>query len=295
MTEIKTPKDHFILVPVDFSETSENAINFAVEMAKLFDNQITLLNVVSSGMMSLFIGDSQKEILKEGIQSRMNQYKAEVLKQWPQATVNLRVEEGKPYKTINQVADEGGCDQIVMGVNGANRMEQFIGSTTSRVISSSNVPVIAVKHETESLTFNNIVLPIDLTKGSKQKLVWAIHFAKKYNSHVHAIMEVNKDEFIKNKIDANKAYVERVFRENNIKHTVKLLDDRSYPDNLGMDTVKYADEVNADLIMIMTQEEARFADMFVGSYAKQIIRNTQGTPVMCINPKKTFDYGGLVL
>jgi nucleotide-binding universal stress UspA family protein len=295
MTDIKTPKHHIILVPVDFSQSSENAIDYAVEMAKLFDNEITLLNVISSGMKSLFIGDAQKEILKDGIKLRLSKYKEEILAKWPEAVVNLEIGEGKPYKAINKLAAESDCDQIVMGANGANGMEQFVGSTTTRVISSSTVPVIAVKDHEPNHTFDNIVLPIDLTKGSKQKLVWAIRFAKKYNSTVHAIMEVQKDEFIKNKVAANLKYVERVLSENGVKHEVKLLDEQNYPDNLGKDSVKYAEEVNADLIMIMTQEEARFADLFVGSYAQQIVKNAQRTPVMCINPKKTFDYEGASL
>ncbi len=295
MTDIQTPKHHIILVPVDFSQSSENAIDYAVEMAKLFDNEITLLNVISSGMKSLFIGDSEKEILKDGIRSRMEKYRQRITDKWADAVVNIEVKEGRPYKMINKMASETDCDQIVMGTNGANGVEQFVGSTTTRVISSSTVPVIAVKEHEPDHTFDNIVLPIDLTKGSKQKLVWAIRFARKYNSTVHAIMEVKKDEFIKNKIDANLKYVERVLKANNVKFTTKLLDDKLYPDNLGMDTVKYAEEVNADLIMIMTQEEARLADLFVGSYAQQIVKHAQKTPVMCINPKKTFDYEGLTI
>ncbi len=295
MTDIKTPKHHIILVPVDFSKSSENAIDYAVEMAKLFDNEITLLNVISSGMKSLFMNDDQKSLLKDGISTRLNKYKDQIISIWPEAVVNLLIEEGKPYKTINKVARSTDCDQIVMGTNGANGMEQFVGSTTTRVISSSSVPVIAVKDHRPNHTFDNIVLPIDLTKSSKQKLVWAIKFAKKFGSTIRVIMEVESDKFFKNKVEANKAYVERVFRDNGVNFDVKLLDDRKYPDHLGKDTVQFADEHDADLIMIMTQEEAKFTDFFVGTYAQQIVSNAQNTPVMCINPKKTFDVEGLNL
>ena len=61
-----------------------------------------------------------------------------------------------------------------------------------------------------------------------------------------------------------------------------------YPDHLGKDTIKYAEEINADLIMIMTKSETgKLADLFVGSYAEQIVNSSQKTPVMCINPKPT--------
>lgn len=295
MTDIKTPKHHIILVPVDFSETSENAIDYAVEMAKLFDDEITLLNVISNGMKSLFLGDTQKELLRDGITNRLEKYKEKIIKQWPSAVVNILVEEGKPYKVINKISEQTECDTVVMGTNGANGMEQFMGSTTSRVISSSTTPVIAVKDHRPNHKFDTIVLPIDLTKSSKQKLVLAIKFAKKYNSTVHVIMEMEKDEFIKNKVEANLTYVKKVLADNDVKSVVKLLDDGKYPDHLGKDTVQYAEEVGADLIMIMTQAEGKLTELFVGSYAQQVVNSTQTTPVMCINPKKTFSYEGLTL
>jgi nucleotide-binding universal stress UspA family protein len=295
MTDIKTPEDHIILVPVDFSESSTNALTYAVEMAKLFENEITLVNAVSKGMKSLFINDTQKELLKEGINLRLNKYKEDILAGWPNGKVNIVIEEGKPYKVIAKIAEEQKCDTIIMGTNGANGIDQFVGSTTSRVISVANCPVIAVKMKSDKPTFNNIVLPIDLTKSSKQKVNWAIKLALKYNSTVHIIMEVDNDEFIKHKIELNLKQVEQAMRDNNVKFITKMLDDRKYPDNLGMDTIKYADEVGADLIMIMTQAEGGLKELFVGSYAQQIVNSGQKTPVMCINPIKTYSYVGLEL
>jgi nucleotide-binding universal stress UspA family protein len=295
MTDIKTPENHIILVPVDFSESSTNALTYAVEIAKLFENEITLVNAVSKGMKSLFINDTQKELLKEGINLRLNKYKDDILAGWPNGKVNIVIEEGKPYKVIAKIAEEQKCDTIIMGTNGANGIDQFVGSTTSRVISVANCPVIAVKMKSDKPTFNNIVLPIDLTKSSKQKVNWAIKLALKYNSTVHIIMEVDNDEFIKHKIELNLKQVEQAMRDNNVKFITKMLDDRKYPDNLGMDTIKYADEVGADLIMIMTQAEGGLKELFVGSYAQQIVNSGQKTPVMCINPIKTYSYVGLEL
>ena len=295
MTDIKTPKDHITLVPIDFSESSKNAMIYAVEMAKIFDDEITLLNVISNGMKSLFMNDSQKDLLREGINVRLNQYKADILAKWPAAKVNTRIEEGKPYKAITKVAEAINCDTIVMGTNGANGIEQFMGSTTSRVINVAPCPVIAVKDDHGKVTFDNIVLPIDLTKSSKQKVDWAIRIARRFNSTVHIIMELDEDEFIKHKIEGNLRQVENAMKDNNIKYVSKLLDDRKYPDNIGMDTIQYADEVEADLIIIMTQSEGGFAELFVGSYAEQVVNSSQKTPVMCINPKQTYSYVGLEL
>ena len=52
MIDIKTPQDHIILVPMDFSDSSINAVYYAVEMANFFDSEVTLLHVISKSMLS---------------------------------------------------------------------------------------------------------------------------------------------------------------------------------------------------------------------------------------------------
>ena len=191
MTDIKTPKDHIILVPMDFSESSRNAVYYAVEMAHLFDNQITLMHVLSKGkLQGMFMSDSEVDLLRDRLRIKLEEVKAELLEKWPNVKVNTLVEEGKPYKVINTFVSKNNCDTIVMGTNGASGMEQFIGSTTNRVIKSSKVPVIAVKEKHLNPDFKNIVVPIDLTKTSRQKIDWAVKIGLKYNSTVHIIMEM---------------------------------------------------------------------------------------------------------
>ena len=289
MTDIKTPKDHIILVPMDFSDASVNAVYYAVEMADLFDNEITLLHVLSnSTMKSIFTNDSEIALLRDSVRNKLEDYKSEILEKWPTMRVNTMVAEGKPFKVINRVAKENNCDTIVMGTNGANGIEQFTGSTTTRVIKSSTIPVIAVKEKQTAPKFEKIVLPIDLTKTSRQKIDWAVKLGKKYNSTVHVIMELDEDELIERKIKANLLQAESIFEKYGVKFETHLLDDRKYPDNLGKDTIQYAEEIGADLIMIMTKSEtAKLSELFVGSYAEQVVNSSQKTPVMCINPKPT--------
>lgn len=289
MTDIKTPQDHIILVPMDFSDSSMNAVYYAAEMADVFDSEITLLHVLSNGAIkSLFTNDTEVALLRDKVRTRLDEIKEEILVKWPNKRVNTMVAEGKPYKVINRIAKENKTDTIVMGTNGANGMDQFAGSTTSRVIRSSEIPVIAVKQKQTNPKFDKLVIPIDLTKTSKQKIDWAVKLGSKYNSTIHIIMELDKDELAMKKIKANLLQAEHIFQKYGVKYVSRLLDDRKYPDNLGKDTIQYAEEINADLIMIMTKSEsAKFSELFVGSYAEQIVNSSSKTPVMCINPKPT--------
>lgn len=291
MTSIETPKDHIVLVPVDFSDLSKHALFHAAKMANFFNDQITLLHIIETSGMFSFLDKSNKELMQVGIQQKFAELESEIKKQYSNIVVNTLIKEGRPHKVIVETADELNCDSIVMGSNGEAGLEKIVGSTASRVITASNVPVIVVKSSPKRPNYNKIVLPIDLTKETKQKVGMAMHLAQKFNSEIHVIAEIEGDKFLINKINANMRQVENMLTKNNVRWVSKITDDKNYPGNIGLDTIKYSNDVDADLIMIMTQQETGFSELFLGSYAQQVINNSS-VPVMCINPKEVFKFYG---
>ena len=84
MIDIRTPQDHIILVPMDFSDSSINAVYYAVEMANLFDSEVTLLHVlIKSTLSGLFINASEIALLRNKVRKKLEDLKAEILKKWP--------------------------------------------------------------------------------------------------------------------------------------------------------------------------------------------------------------------
>ena len=80
MIDIKTPQDHIILVPMDFSDSSINAVYYAVEMANFFDSEITLLHVLSKSTLSgLFNSDSEIALLRDKVRKKLEDLKSEIL------------------------------------------------------------------------------------------------------------------------------------------------------------------------------------------------------------------------
>ena len=72
-----------ILVPIDFSDSSLNAVYYAVEMANLFDSEITLLHVLSTGAMkSLFTNDSEIALLRDKVRNKLEETKSEILEKY---------------------------------------------------------------------------------------------------------------------------------------------------------------------------------------------------------------------
>ncbi len=171
-----------MLVPTDFSPVAENALEHAVEIAKLFDNEIALLHIAEESFLGSLFGSGKNnlkdQLLEEALHNKLDKYVDDIRTKHG-VTVQKHIREGRIYSTIVDVADELGCDSIIMGTNGASGMQQIIGSNASRVISHANVPVVVVKDKRIGNGYKNIVMPIDLTLESKQKVWWSIHLGKK--------------------------------------------------------------------------------------------------------------------
>src|SRR5690606_37245773 len=92
---------------------------------------------------------------------------------------------------------------------------------------------------------------------------------------------------VKNRIFAAVNQTQDILSQNNANYIVRGLDEDKYPDSFAEDTLAYADEIDADLIIIMTQQEKGFGEFLLGSYAQQIVNHSGKVPVMCINSHST--------
>ncbi|MFA6260749.1 MAG: universal stress protein [Bacteroidia bacterium] len=286
---MENKKKNTILVPFDFSEIATHALNHAIQIAKHFDNNIALLHVVEEAFLSSLLGfgksDEKEAAAREKVQERLNSMKADIeAKNKIQVTVSIRF--GKIYKEIAAAATELGCDSIVMGSNGASGMEQIIGSNASRTIIHSSVPVIVVKSDRATHAYSNIVFPLDLTIESRQKVSWAIHIGKSYSSTIRVLTYKVGDEDLNTGMRAALRQVTRLLEENGVKYTEHILNHLG--EEFAIETIKYAEAIDADLIMIMSQKEGMgLSDYIIGTEAQQLVNKSENIPIMCIKPSRT--------
>lgn len=171
-----------ILVPTDFSEIAQNALGHALKIADVYKNEITLLNIQDEGgLFGLFGSDEKMGLIKEAVEMKMDKLIAESAKSFPNVKINKRFETGKIYKVITEIAEKENFDSIVMGTNGASGLQQITGSNASRVINYAKVPVVVVKDQSISKNgYEKIVLPIDLSRESRQKSNLGYSFSKTF-------------------------------------------------------------------------------------------------------------------
>lgn len=142
-----------ILIPIDFSEYSLNALEYAKLFAEKFNAELILLNIIEPVVFTadLTIGQVIPSIESELIQKSEGKIKELVNSLRDKFNVRGVVKVGKPHVEIMEFAKEEGIDLIIIGSHGHTGVEQFLfGSTAERVIRKAICPVLIIKSKLKS-------------------------------------------------------------------------------------------------------------------------------------------------
>src|SRR5829696_484619 len=221
-----------ILIPYDFSETAALALEHAVFMAKLCKAKISLLHVIETYSFTSAISNafskSQTEFESKIEETTKDKLKsiAEGIHKKSAIQVNYLAEVGSIYKQIVKVANDINANMIIMGTHGASGVSEFLlGSNAYKIVSGSPCPVITVQAHAKKVGFKDLVLPIDDSAVSRQKVTYAIEIAKYYNSTVHiAGLRTSKNADFTRKFEIKVRQVEDYIAEHNVVCTRKMFD-----------------------------------------------------------------------
>lgn len=274
-----------ILIPVDFSETSMLAVEHAKKLASEFKAEITIIHTLetfsSIANFPELNFDNTTTDLTHAVENKLAQF-SEELKTAAGSKVETMILTGRVSEQINMAAKETGADLIVMGTHGASGFEEFfIGSNAYKVVSSSRCPVITVQSTAVAYTgFKDIVLPIDNSIHSLEKVPYSLELAKQFKANVHLLgLLEEKDEKVLPKVNLKLNQAEDYLKRNGVTCTRKI----QYNANYAKATMNYAYDVKADLIVIMTEQEEDFSGILLGKFAQQVVNHSR-VPVMSIRP-----------
>ena len=272
-----------ILVPTDFSETANLAINHAIDLARRFEAEISLVHVLETGAYQGIFSPSRKTEYNELEEAQLHlQNEANKLEKESGINISQEVVSGRIYEEIVRAAEEAEADLIVMGTHGASGWEEFfVGSNAFKVVTQTSVPVLSIQEQAKNPECKNIILPIDRSSESRQKVRHAATFAKKLGSTIHLASLISDDtaevrfEFEK-KIKQITDYLDRV--EVPYTHTPLI------GTNLATMTMNFAESKNGNMIVMMTEQESTLTGFLMGPFAQQIVNHSR-IPVLSISPE----------
>ncbi len=259
-----------VLVPTNFNIQSEQALVQSIFFAKKINADIVLLHVIEGSI-------NKEEKIKKSLADIKHCYK-----DLYNIEIQIRIAIGKVIPSILKVEKELNPEFIFIG---KDPLSKPFYSTTINLIDGVRCPVVVITSRYKQRGCKKIVLPLDLTKETRQKVELTIKIAQTYGSEVHVISTTNiKDEIKINKLRKQIQSVKEAFINHSIPVKSEFLIIKGSKEIMANAINDYADDIKADLIVIMTRQEKSIEKLFVGSMATKLIKKTS-VPVLCISPK----------
>lgn len=282
---------HKILVPIDFQMQSNMALEQSYNLARLLKTGIELLYVHEQpGVFAgIFSSDQNNEMF-----SKIDEKLAELAGKASISSgldVSYRIEKGRIYSKILEVAKETEAPFIILGTHSSaidEVNEMRVGANTSRVIRSAACPVITLNAKHLYNGCRNILLPLDLSKETRQKVKMGVEIAKIYGAGIKVVSALwtKNDPAITGRLYQQGQQVTDFISAAGIESTFEIIESNGGERTLVPSILEYAEQQgDIDLIIILTQQEIGIVEYFVGSHAQEFIRLSE-IPVMSVIPKE---------
>lgn len=277
-----------LLVPIDFHDLSLMALEYGYRIARTFDLDINLLYVHEEpGILANFFTSEETDKviarIREELKSIARKASAE-----SGLTVNAIVRKGTVHGRILSMAEELDSKMIIMGTRSSSEEKGISGAHTSRVIRSANRPVITLTQRHRHEGCHSILLPLDLSKETRQKVSWAITMAKKMGCRIRVVSALwsKNDPEVTRQLRNQLNQVKQFITDAGVDCVGEIVESDDNARTLVPIILNYAAKhIDIDMIIIMTQQENGVVEYFLGSSAQEIIRKSP-VPVMSIVPKE---------
>lgn len=273
-----------ILIPVDFTTTSEKAISKAIAISKVLRADICLLHVLeynpyqfSVVPTSQIAAPSVTEIEK-AIANRMDAMRIKIRQKY-KINPEIHVTTGHIDSGIISFSKKKKIDLVIMGTHGASGYKElFIGSNSQRVVTLSDIPVLTIQKKIAKPGFKHILVPIDNSLHSREKVNIAMTFAKLFGAKLHILgLPNSNDKASLGKFKIKIGTVEKTIKAQGISYKTSIAKGGS----LATTAMKYAEQSNCDLIIINTGHESEITGIFLGAFAQQIVNHSK-IPVLSV-------------
>jgi nucleotide-binding universal stress UspA family protein len=271
-----------IIVAIDFSDCSVNALEHAISIAQKGGYNIIMVWVNNPTTTKILLSSDQSGDMLSEVESQFKKLINKYAKSLPASNISYTIREGKIYHQVSLEAKERDAMLVVAGTHGTAGFEEFwIGSNANKIVTLSPSPVITIRGGIQiSRNLTKIVMPIDSTPETRQKASFTSVIAKLFDAEIFVIaLYTTNISTIQDNINSYANQVVRFLEDENIKCQLESL----RVDNIARATIDYAEKIEANLISIMTEQETATSNLWLGPYAQQIV-NHSPIPVLSIHP-----------
>ena len=192
------------------------------------------------------------------------------------------ITESLKSKTVYDFNEKNNSMLMVFGVS--SKSSFFTPRKALHWIQNSRVPCLCTScFEPEPDAYKNVILPLNVRKQDKEKALWAGYFNRFYQSTVHILYRRYKDEYLRQNIQENLLFTEKLYANLNVNYEVHCVD--STDENIDSFAFTYAPELKATLTVVLMTNHYSMADVILGPQELDVLRKIKKIPVLCINER----------
>lgn len=275
-----------ILVPVDFTPSSDSAMAVAMKFAAMHGSEIMLVHAMESlAPMAEFFADSD-------LMERKRAYAHKLLDKMiaehsgKGVAVSKMLYEGKPYNVIVNASEEILAEMIVMGTWGTHAIESgMIGSNVNKVVRNAKIPVVTVTRMPEKEEFTKVLVPVDPQFGIRELRAFLQSYSKVYNPNVELLCVAMHEK----DVDEMYAYLKK---QSDALHAqgIKNVEIKVRVGGIISDAIlAYAKENGHDMIWMETHGRTGIAGWLLGSVTEEVLQFSP-VPVLSLHPDREGDH-----
>ena len=266
-----------LLCPIDFSEVSLNALEFAVAIGEKENSNLTLLNVFTpKDFNNILASDHVKEEynqLLELAESKLKAISKEILKISKKkglASCDYNLKSGKMVDVITEFANEGKCQLIVIGTTGHSAYERkYLGGKVEQIIQHTHCSVLCVPENHTFHGIKKIVYATDYQEEDKLAIQQLAALAKVLNAEVEVLHVSHHDDTI------DKAIYEEFKGElMSFVHYKKITFNRVVFNHVAQGLDEYMKETDADLLVLLNKKLNFIRSLFHRSLTQHLDKFT---------------------
>ncbi len=276
-----------ILVPYDFTEVADHAVDFAGQIAKKSSaNDVLLLNVVDHPSESAlkYMGATEMDpmehvyftklvqLVKDKLETKISELSHEGV------TFKYKIQLGNPYNTLASEVSEEDVDLVVMGTSGSEGLDElFVGSNAERVVRTANCPVVTLKGPAKADDIHDIVFASNFHELKSDFIEKIKDLQSMFGGQLRIVKINTPANFTTNRHDLNQ--MNDFVKKFDIKNcTVDIYNYTNEEDGI----VYYAEDINADMIALGTNQRTGFNHFLTGSIAEDVVNHSK-RPVWTMN------------
>lgn len=277
-----------ILVPIDFSDNSKNALRVAAGIAQKSGATLEMLHVNLTTIYSAPVPEFaafnnlaiDNSVYEAEAAKALDRLKHDVFSTPSYAGVHVvtRIKEGFFHTVVNQIAKDDKVDLIVIGTKGASGLDEFlVGSNTEKIIRTAPCPVLSVPNGTTTFEPKVVLMPSTLKDEQSSVFKYLASWDKLYNFHLK-VLYLNNPAWQASD-DAAEVQKNAFAKAADLKNVDSLITNPAiYEDNSILGA---AEQNHADLIVMGTHQRKGLSHFFFGSITEDTVNHSH-IPVLAV-------------